>query len=167
MIPITPFAWMQSPRTALGSIVSTRRSSSASKGLSVSPGPALITPVTCTGLRRRPRSKRNRSSRRSRKKTSVAMIQTTPFAWMQPPRTRLDCIYASIEQCKQGTIGTSGTCFNNPHYVPPPPEAATAPRTEPAPPVKPAKLPKSLKSANSVKPLQSPPSPQPAPSQQR
>jgi Protein of unknown function (DUF3551) len=81
--------------------------------------------------------------------------------------TRLDCIYTSIEQCKQGTIGTSGTCFNNPYYVPPPPEAATAPQTQPAPPVKPAKSPKSAKSAKSAKSLQSPPLPQPAQSQQR
>jgi hypothetical protein len=78
--------------------------------------------------------------------------------------SRIECFFTSIEQCKQGTTGTSGICFNNPYYVPPPPEAATAPQTEPAPPVKPAKSPKSAKSAKS---LQSPPSPQPAQSQQR
>jgi hypothetical protein len=79
--------------------------------------------------------------------------------------TRIDCVYASIEQCRQGTIGgSSGTCFKNPYYVPPPPEVATAPQPEPAPPVKRAK---SAKPAKSAKSLQSPPSPQPAQSQQR
>jgi hypothetical protein len=81
MIPITPFAWRQSARKAPASIACTRQSSSAGKGPSVRPGPALITPITCPGLRRRPRRKRNRSSQRSQKKTWVAMIPTTPFAW--------------------------------------------------------------------------------------
>jgi hypothetical protein len=75
----------------------------------------------------------------------------------------IDCGYTSFEQCRQGTFGTSGTCFNNPSYVPPPVEAAPA-QTEPASPAKPAK---SGKSAKSAKLLQSPPSPQPAQSQQR
>jgi hypothetical protein len=71
--------------------------------------------------------------------------------------TRIDCEYASIEQCRQGVLGgSSGTCFNNPYYIAPPPEAAPAPPTEPAPPVKRAK---SAKSAKSAKPPQ--PSPQP------
>ena len=28
--------------------------------------------------------------------------------------TRIDCMYTSMEQCRQGTYGSSGTCFNNP-----------------------------------------------------
>ena len=81
--------------------------------------------------------------------------------------TRIDCEYTSIETCRQGVLGgSSGTCFNNPYYVAPPPEPVTAPQPEP-PPVKPAKSPKSAKSAKSAKSLQSPPSPQPAQSQQR
>jgi hypothetical protein len=79
--------------------------------------------------------------------------------------TRIDCEYESIEQCSQGILGgSSGTCFNNPYYVAPPPEPAAAPQPEPAPPVKPAK---SAKSAKSVKSAKSPPPPQPAPQQQR
>jgi hypothetical protein len=70
---------------------------------------------------------------------------------------RIECFFTSIEQCRQGTFGSSGTCFNNPNYVPPPVEAAPA-QTEPAPPAKPAKSTKSVKSAKS---LQSPPPPQP------
>jgi hypothetical protein len=78
--------------------------------------------------------------------------------------TRIDCEYTSIETCRQGVLGgSSGTCFNNPYYVAPPPEPVTAPQTEPAPPVKPVKSAKSAKSTKS----QSPPSPQPAQSQQR
>jgi hypothetical protein len=76
---------------------------------------------------------------------------------------RIECVYTSYEQCRQATFGSSGTCFNNPEYAPPPVEAAPAP-TEPAQPAKPAKPAKSVKSAKS---LQSPPSPQPAQSQQR
>ena len=49
--------------------------------------------------------------------------------------TRIDCMYTSIEQCRQGTFGSSGTCFNNPNYVPRPAEAAPTP-TEPAPTAK-------------------------------
>jgi hypothetical protein len=86
MIPITPFAWRQSARKAPASIACTRQSSSAGKGPSVRPGPALITPTTCPGLRRRPRRKRNRSFQRSQKKTWVAMIPTTPFAWRPTER---------------------------------------------------------------------------------
>src|SRR5258708_39563797 len=82
--------------------------------------------------------------------------------------TRIDCEYTSVEQCRQGIIGgSSGTCFNNPYYVAPPPEPAAAPQPEPAPPVKRAKSAKSAKSATSAKSLPSPPSPQPAQSQQR
>ena len=49
--------------------------------------------------------------------------------------TRIDCMYTSMEQCRQGTYGSSGTCFNNPNYVPRPAEAAPTP-TEPAPTAK-------------------------------
>src|SRR5947199_403475 len=74
--------------------------------------------------------------------------------------TRIDCEYASIEQCKVGTAATAGSCFNNPYYVAPPPAAAAPPQPEPAPPVKRAK------SAKPAKSPQSPP-PQPAHPQQR
>jgi hypothetical protein len=78
--------------------------------------------------------------------------------------SRIECFFTSMEQCKLGTTATAGNCFNNPYYVAPPPEVATAPQTAPAPPVKPAKPAKSAKSAKSP---QSPPSPLPAQSQQR
>jgi hypothetical protein len=71
--------------------------------------------------------------------------------------SRIECLFTSMEQCKLGTSGTSGTCFKNPSYVPPPADAAA--QTEPAPPTKPAKP---TKSAKATKPPQSPPSPQPA-----
>jgi hypothetical protein len=86
MIPITPFAWRQSARKAPASIACTRQSSSAGKGPSVRPGPVLITPTTCPGLRRRPRCKRNQSSQRSHENPRVAMIPTTPFAWKPTER---------------------------------------------------------------------------------
>jgi hypothetical protein len=70
--------------------------------------------------------------------------------------THIDCLYTSIEQCRQGTVGTPGTCFNNPSYKPPPPEPASV-QTQSAPPAKPGKPAKSAKSAKS---LQSPPPPQ-------
>ena len=69
--------------------------------------------------------------------------------------THFECSYTSIEQCRQGAVGTPGTCFKNPTYMPPPPEPASV-QTESAPPAKPGKPAKSAKS------LQSPPSPQPA-----
>jgi Protein of unknown function (DUF3551) len=74
--------------------------------------------------------------------------------------SRIDCFFTSMEQCKLGSTAMAGSCFNNPYYVQPAPEAATAPQTEPAP-VKPAK------SAKSAKSTRSPPSPQPAQPQQR
>jgi Protein of unknown function (DUF3551) len=53
---------------------------------------------------------------------------------------RIECRYASYEQCRQFTFGAGGTCFKNPSYVPPPAGAAPA---EAAPaetePTKPAK----------------------------
>jgi len=75
--------------------------------------------------------------------------------------TRIDCFFTSMEQCKGGSAAMAGSCFINPYYVQPAPEAATAPQAEPAPPVKPAKSAK--KSAKS----QPPPSPQPVQPQQR
>ena len=72
--------------------------------------------------------------------------------------THFECSYTSIEQCRQGAVGTPGTCFKNPSYVQPHPEPASA-QTGPAPSAKPTKPAKSAKSAKS---LQSPPSPQPA-----
>ena len=68
---------------------------------------------------------------------------------------RTDCIFTSIEQCRQGTYGSSGTSFNNPNYAPRPAEVTPA-QTEPALPAKPAKPAKSAKSR------QSPPSLRPA-----
>jgi Protein of unknown function (DUF3551) len=73
--------------------------------------------------------------------------------------THIDCLYTSIEQCRQGAVGTPGTCFNNPSYMPPPPEPASV-QTESAPPAKPGKPAKPAKPAKSAKSLQSPPLPQ-------
>jgi hypothetical protein len=42
---------------------------------------------------------------------------------------RLECRYTSYEQCRQGTIGSGGSCFNNPNYTPPPAGAAPAEAT--------------------------------------
>jgi hypothetical protein len=78
---------------------------------------------------------------------------------------RLECRYATYEQCRQFTFGSGGTCFNNPSYVPPPPPPPPV-QAEPTPPAKPAKR---VKSAKAAKPPQPPPSspqsapPQPAP----
>ncbi len=73
--------------------------------------------------------------------------------------THFECSYTSFEQCRQSAVGTPGTCFSNPSYVPPPPAPASA-QTEPAPPAKPTKPTKPAKSAKSAN---SPPlSPQPA-----
>jgi hypothetical protein len=82
---------------------------------------------------------------------------------------RLECRYATYEQCRQFTFGSGGTCFNNPSYVAPPPPPAPV-QAEPAPP--PAKPVKRVKSAKAAKPPQPPPlpasaqsaPPQPAPS---
>ena len=81
MIPITPFAWRQSARKAPASIACTRQSSSAGKGPSVRPGPALITPITCPGPRRRRRRQRNQRPQRRQENPRVATIPTTRFAW--------------------------------------------------------------------------------------
>jgi hypothetical protein len=76
--------------------------------------------------------------------------------------SRIECVFTSYEQCRQASLGSSGSCFNNPSYVPPPMEAAPVP-TEPPPPLaKPVKSAKLAKSVKSAKSLQSPPSPQPA-----
>jgi hypothetical protein len=76
--------------------------------------------------------------------------------------SRIECVFTSMEQCKQGAV--AGTCFNNPAYVAPPVQAAPAAQTEPPKPMKPAKSTKSAKSAKSLQPSQWP---QPAQSQQR
>jgi hypothetical protein len=73
---------------------------------------------------------------------------------------RYECMYTSFEQCRQGSLGSPGTCIKNPSYVPPPPEPAAAP-IMPAPPAKPAKTTKSAKSAKSTQPPQPPPAPSP------
>ena len=56
---------------------------------------------------------------------------------------RIECRYASIDQCRQFTFGAGGTCFNNPNYVPRPTGAAPAeagpPEAELPPATKPAK----------------------------
>src|ERR1700756_3987986 len=52
--------------------------------------------------------------------------------------THFECSYTSMEQCKIGATGTSGTCFKNPDYVPRPAEAAPA-EPEPAPVTTPKK----------------------------
>jgi hypothetical protein len=75
--------------------------------------------------------------------------------------SRIECFYTSYEQCRQATFGSSGTCFNNPSYVPPAVEAAPAP-TEAAPPIKPAKTAKLVKPAKSTKSPPLPPPPQAA-----
>jgi hypothetical protein len=76
--------------------------------------------------------------------------------------SRIECFFTSMEQCKLGTTGTPGTCFNNPAYAPPPAEPAAAAQTEPAPPAKPAKPAKVTKSAKPAKSPQSPPALRPA-----
>lgn len=72
--------------------------------------------------------------------------------------SRIECLFTSMEQCKLGTTGTSGTCFSNPSYVPPTAELTPAP-VEPPPPTRPAK---STKPAKSKKSTQSPPPLRPA-----
>jgi hypothetical protein len=76
--------------------------------------------------------------------------------------SRIECFFTSMEQCKLGTTGTAGMCFNNPYYVAPPPEPAVVPVAEPA-----AKPAKSAKSAKTAKSQQPPPSQQAVPTQQR
>jgi hypothetical protein len=67
--------------------------------------------------------------------------------------SRIECSFASLEQCKQSASGSPGMCFNNPSYVAPPPEPVAA-VAEPAP-VKPAKKPaKSAKTAKLPSPAQ-------------
>jgi hypothetical protein len=79
--------------------------------------------------------------------------------------TRIQCLFTSMEQCKQTASGSPATCFNNPGYVAPAPEPVEAVAEPAPPPVKPAK--KSAKSAKNAQSQQPPPAQQPAPSQQR
>jgi hypothetical protein len=72
---------------------------------------------------------------------------------------RIDCSFTAMAQCQAATGNFGATCINNPAFVPPPPEPASA-QTAPAPPAKPAKPKKSAKSAKSPQSPQSPPSPQ-------
>ena len=48
--------------------------------------------------------------------------------------TRMECMYTSMEQCKQGAQSMPGTCFNNPYYKPSAaPAADVAPEPAPTP----------------------------------
>ena len=54
--------------------------------------------------------------------------------------TRMECMYTSMEQCKQGAQSMPGTCFNNPYYKPSAaPAADVAPEPAPAPSPTPVK----------------------------
>ena len=54
--------------------------------------------------------------------------------------TRMECMYTSMEQCKQGAQSMPGTCFNNPYYKPSAaPAADVAPEPAPTPSPTPAK----------------------------
>ena len=49
--------------------------------------------------------------------------------------SHIECWFASMEQCKNGSAIT-GRCFENPYYKPPPPEPEPVVETAPAPAVK-------------------------------
>ena len=44
----------------------------------------------------------------------------------------INCWFTSMEQCRNGSVGT-GSCFANPYYKPPPPEPEPVAETPPAP----------------------------------
>jgi hypothetical protein len=54
--------------------------------------------------------------------------------------TRMECMFTTMEQCKEGAKSMPGSCFNNPYYKPsaaPAAEAAPEPTPSPSPaPVK-------------------------------
>jgi hypothetical protein len=56
--------------------------------------------------------------------------------------SHMECMFTSMEQCKEGAKGMPGSCFNNPFYRPPPApavEAASEPAPTPTPSPTPAK----------------------------
>jgi len=56
--------------------------------------------------------------------------------------TRMECMYTTMEQCKQGAQSMPGTCFNNPYYRPsaaPVADVAAEPAPAPAPSPTPVK----------------------------
>ena len=53
--------------------------------------------------------------------------------------SHIECYFTSMAQCKEGTVGFPGVCFNNPYYKAPPVESAPAAQTAPAPPATPAR----------------------------
>jgi hypothetical protein len=54
--------------------------------------------------------------------------------------SHMECMFTSMEQCKEGAKGMPGNCFNNPFYKPPPaPAAEVASEPTPTPSPAPAK----------------------------
>jgi hypothetical protein len=66
--------------------------------------------------------------------------------------TRIDCLFTSMDQCKQAAKGMPGSCMNNPFYKPPPAEATPVAEPAPAPPPTPVK-----KKKKAAVPTQPPP----------
>jgi Protein of unknown function (DUF3551) len=56
--------------------------------------------------------------------------------------SHIECFFTSMAQCKDGSKGFPGICFNNPYYVAPPVEAAPAAQTAPAPSATPTRSPR-------------------------
>ncbi len=50
--------------------------------------------------------------------------------------SRIECFYASMEQCREATKGMPGTCLKNPYYKP-----SAAPAAEPEPAATPTPAP--------------------------
>ena len=53
--------------------------------------------------------------------------------------TRMECMFTTMQQCKEGAKSMPGTCLNNPYYKPPPPEATPVAEPAPTPSPTPAK----------------------------
>jgi hypothetical protein len=54
--------------------------------------------------------------------------------------TRMECMFSTMQQCKEGAKSMPGTCLNNPYYKPSAaPAAETAPEPTPAPSPTPVK----------------------------